>query len=264
MTPGDLVLPVFVSEVDSAPTPIASMPGVNRWPVDRVGEIARAADDAGVGGLLIFGIPARKDGNGSEAWSEEGIAQRGIRALRAVHYGGAVIADVCLCEYTDHGHCGVLDDGGTVRNDETISLLGRTAASLARAGADVVAPSAMMDGMVGAIRRDLDGEGFRDTAILSYSVKFASAFYGPFRDAAGGAPAFGDRRAHQMDPAADHDAMREHAEDVAEGADMLMVKPGLAYLDVVRRTRDRFPDHPLAAYNVSGEYTMVKAAAERG
>jgi porphobilinogen synthase len=259
-----LVLPVFVTEVDDDVVPIASMPGVRRWPVDRVAEVGSRAREAGLGALLLFGIPRKKDRAGSEASAPDGVVQRGIRALRAGAYDGVIVADVCLCEYTDHGHCGLLDDEGRVLNDATNARLADTAVSLARAGADVVAPSAMMDGMVASIRAALDQDGLTHVAILSYSAKYASAFYGPFRDAAAGAPSFGDRRGHQMDPANAREAMREHAADVAEGADLIMVKPGLAYLDVVRRTREAFPHHPLAAYNVSGEYSMVKAAAERG
>lgn len=259
-----LIWPVFVTEVEEDPTPIDSMPGVRRWPVESLARVADQADGLGLGGLLLFGVPAAKDATGSGASDDDGVVQRGLRTLRAHGYGGALVADVCLCEYTDHGHCGLLDAEGTVLNDATNVRLADTAVSLARAGADIVAPSAMMDGMVGAIRRGLDEGGFTRTPILSYSAKYASAFYGPFRDAAGGAPRFGDRRSHQMDPANGREAMREHEADVAEGADLLMVKPGLAYLDVIAHTRQAFPDHVLAAYNVSGEYSMVKAAAERG
>jgi porphobilinogen synthase len=260
----DLVLPLFITEVEREPTPIPSMPGTSRWPVDALPDVAEQAADAGVGAVLLFGIPAHKDARGSEASNPEGVVQRGIRALRAAGFDGVVIADVCLCEYTEHGHCGLLDEAGTVLNDPSNERLTETAVSLARAGADVVAPSAMMDGMVAAIRGGLDGADLANTVLMSYSVKYASAYYGPFRDAAGGAPRFGDRRSHQMDPGNGREALLEHAVDAAEGADILMVKPGLAYLDVVRRTREAFPYHPLAAYNVSGEYSMVKAAAERG
>jgi porphobilinogen synthase len=264
LEPRHLVLPVFVTEVDDDVVPVASMPGVSRWPVARVAEVGVRAHEAGLGAVLLFGIPGKKDAAGSGASAADGVVQRGIRALRAGGYDGVIVADVCLCEYTDHGHCGLLDGEGRVLNDATNVRLAETAVSLARAGADIVAPSGMMDGMVATIRTALDHEGFTHVAILSYSAKYASAFYGPFRDAAAGAPTFGDRRGHQMDPANAREAMREHAADVAEGADLLMVKPGLAYLDVVRRTREAFPHHPLAAYNVSGEYSMVKAAAERG
>ena len=262
--PRQLILPLFVTEIEDEPTEIKSMPGVMRWPVGELGRVADEADGAGVGAVILFGIPGDKDARGSQADAEEGIVQRAVRALRAQAYGGVLITDVCLCEYTEHGHCGLLDDAGNVLNDPTLERLANTAVSHARAGADVVAPSGMMDGMVRAIREGLDADGHMDTPILSYSVKYASSYYGPFRDAADGAPRFGDRRSHQMDPANGREAMLEHAVDVDEGADILMVKPGLAYLDVVRRTREAFPNHPLAAYNVSGEYSMVKAAAERG
>jgi porphobilinogen synthase len=261
---GQLVLPVFVSEVEGRVVEIPSMPGVHRWPVEEVAELVRRADHAGLGGVLLFGIPSEKDAQGSQASASDGVVQRAERAIRDAGYEGVLITDVCLCEYTSHGHCGLLDEHGSVMNDPTLERLAETAVSQAEAGADVVAPSAMMDGQVAAIRRALDDEGHDDVAILSYSAKYASAFYGPFRDAAGGAPAFGDRRSHQMDPANGREAEREHAVDVEEGADMLMVKPGLPYLDVVRRTREAFPNHPLGVYNVSGEYSMVKATAERG
>lgn len=262
--PRRFILPLFVTEVEEEPTEIASMPGVLRWPVDELGRVAEEADQAGVGAVILFGIPGEKDARGSQADAEDGVVQRGVRALREHGYGGVLVTDVCLCEYTEHGHCGLLDEQGNVLNDPTLRRLADTAVSHARAGADVVAPSAMMDGMVRAIREGLDADGHVNVPILSYSVKYASSYYGPFRDAADGAPRFGDRRSHQMDPANAHEAMLEHAVDVEEGADILMVKPGLAYLDVVRRTREAYPNHPLAAYNVSGEYSMVKAAAERG
>jgi porphobilinogen synthase len=262
--PRNLILPLFVTEVESEPTEIHSMPGVKRWPVDHVNDIASEAVGAGVGAVLLFGIPAEKDARGSQADAEEGIVQQGVRALRSGGFEGVVITDVCLCEYTDHGHCGLLDDAGTVLNDPTLERLADTAVSHVKAGADMVAPSAMMDGQVAAIRDGLDAAGYESTPIMSYSAKYASSFYGPFRDAADGAPKFGDRRSHQMDPGNGREAEREHAVDADEGADILMVKPGLAYLDIVRRTREAFPDYPLAAYNVSGEYSMVKAAAARG
>jgi porphobilinogen synthase len=262
--PEQLVLPVFVTEVEDEPTEIPSMPGVHRWPVDHLHEVAGRAEDVGVRSLLLFGIPGEKDAMGTQASHPHGVVQRAVGALRESSWDGVVITDVCLCEYTDHGHCGLLSEEGALRNDETLGRLAETAVSHARAGADVVAPSAMMDGQVQAIRRALDGDGHPDLPILSYSAKYASAFYGPFRDAADGAPRFGDRKSHQMDPANGRESLREHAADVAEGADLLMVKPGIAYLDVIRRTREAFPGFPLAAYNVSGEYSMVKAAAERG
>ncbi|UCC25946.1 MAG: porphobilinogen synthase [Gemmatimonadales bacterium] len=260
----DLILPLFVTEVDDRPTPIASMPGVMRWPLGSVAGVAREAEEAGVGAVILFGIPAKKDARGTEADAEEGVIQRAVRELRREGFGGVVITDVCLCEYTDHGHCGLLGDNGEILNDVSLRRLAETAVSHARAGVDIVAPSAMLDGMVRAIRGALDGAGFDQTPILSYSAKYASSYYGPFRDAADGAPRFGDRRSHQMDPANGREAMLEHGADVAEGADILMVKPGLAYLDVVRRTRTLYPHHPLAAYNVSGEYSMVKAASANG
>jgi len=264
IVPEHFVLPLFVTEIEDVPTPISSMPGVSRWPVDRVIEPAREAAALGVGAVLLFGIPGHKDAHGSEASASEGVVQRAVRALRADGFGGVVVTDVCLCEYTEHGHCGLLSEDGEVLNDASLQRLAETAVSHARAGADIVAPSAMMDGQVAAIREALDAEGFEGVPILSYSAKYASSYYGPFRDAAAGAPAFGDRKSHQMDPANAREAVREHEEDIAEGADMLMVKPGLAYLDIVRASRDAFPDMPLAVYNVSGEYSMVKAAAEKG
>jgi len=262
--PRSLVLPIFVSDADPRAVEIASMPGVHRWPVERVAEVARRAAEADLGAILLFGIPATKDAQGTGASVPDGVVQRAVRALRADGYEGVVVTDVCLCEYTEHGHCGLVDASGAILNDPTLERLAETAVSQAEAGADIVAPSAMMDGQVRAIREALDTAGHAHVAILSYSAKYASAFYGPFRDAAGGAPSFGDRKSHQMDPARGREARLEHAADVTEGADILMVKPGLPYLDVLRDTRLAFPDHPLAAYHVSGEYSMIKAAAERG
>lgn len=264
LAPSDLIYPLFVTEVDAERTEIASMPGVMRWPVGQVAAAAKEAEAEGVVAVLLFGIPAHKDARGSQADAQDGVIQKAVREIRASDFDGVIITDVCLCEYTDHGHCGLLDDAGTVLNDPSLQRLADTAVSHARAGADIVAPSAMMDGMVDAIREALDEAGFAHVPILSYSAKYASSFYGPFRDAADGAPRFGDRRSHQMDPANGREAMLEHEADVIEGADILMVKPGLAYLDVVRRTREEFPNHPMAAYNVSGEYSMVKAAAANG
>jgi porphobilinogen synthase len=267
-----LIAPLFVSEA-SEPRAIGSMPSVLQWPVGRVAEQAAELERIGVAGVLLFGVPAEKDPEGSGAWAADGVVQRAIRAIKARTPDLPVIADVCLCEYTDHGHCGLVNAGanrdphlpeGYLLNDASVELLGRVALSHAAAGADVVAPSAMLDGMVAGIRAALDRGGFEHVPILSYSAKYASAFYGPFREAAGGAPTFGDRATHQMDPGNAREAQREHALDLAEGADLLMVKPGLAYLDVLRTTRDRFPDDVLVVYNVSGEYAMVKAAAERG
>ena len=258
----DFVLPLFVCPGSGVRAPVGSMPGVFRESVDRLVETCRAAWEEGIRAVILFGIPEEKDAIGSSSWSDEGIVQQAFRALQAELPDLVLIADVCFCEYTDHGHCGVLIDGA-VANDETVANLALQAVSLARAGADVIAPSDMMDGRVGAIRRALDEAGFPDVAILSYAVKFASGFYGPFREAAGSTPSFGDRRGYQMDPANGREAMREAALDVLEGADMLMIKPALPYLDLLAEMRRRF-DLPLAAYHVSGEYAMLKAAAERG
>ncbi len=262
LSAGDLVMPLFVEEGSAAPTPIEAMPGVARLPVGAV--VAEAGEVAALGipAVLLFGIPESKDEEGSGAWDDDGIVQQAIRAIRAAQPDLLVIADLCLCEYTSHGHCGVLQ-GETVDNDATLDLLARTAVSQARAGADIIAPSDMMDGRVGVIRAALDAEGFTDVPILAYSAKFASAFYGPFREAADSTPAFGDRRSYQMDPGNGREAVREALSDVQEGADMIMVKPALPYLDVIRRVADA-TDLPVAAYNVSGEYAMVKAAAAAG
>ncbi len=258
----DLVCPLFVCPGDGVARPVGSMPGVFQHSVDRAVEACGEVAADGVPAVLLFGLPEAKDAAGSSAWSDDGIVQRALRAIKAAVPGLVLIVDVCFCEYTDHGHCGVLTDG-EVDNDATLENLGRQAVSLARAGADVVAPSDMMDGRVGRVRRALDDAGFASTPILSYAAKFASAFYGPFRDAADSAPAFGDRRGYQMDPANGREALREVALDVEEGADMLMVKPALPYLDVVREVRRRF-ELPLAAYQVSGEYSMLRAAASNG
>ena len=265
---GQLVLPLFVKEeVELTPRePIATMPGVERLALAEAVAEARAAAALGIAAVLLFGIPSEKDAEGSAAWDEDGVVQQCVRALKAELPELLVITDVCLCEYTEHGHCGVLRTDGDspgVDNDASLELLARTAVSHARAGADIVAPSDMMDGRVGAIRAELDGEGFADTPILAYSAKFASAFYGPFREAAGSAPAFGDRRAYQLDPANGREALRETLLDVGEGADMVMVKPALAYGDLIHAVRQA-TGLPVAAYNVSGEYAMVKAAAAAG
>jgi porphobilinogen synthase len=260
----DLVLPLFVVAGEQVRDPVASMPGVDRLSVDLLPGEAAELERLGVRAVLLFGIPSSKDAGGSESYADDGVVQQAIRALKAASPELVVATDVCLCEYTDHGHCGLLDHDGYVLNDETLELLARIAVSHAEAGADVVAPSGMIDGMVGAIRGALDADGHERVAILSYAVKYASAFYGPFRDAAEGAPAFGDRRSHQMDPANVREAIREAALDAEQGADGLMVKPALAYLDVVRAVHERFPELPLAAYNVSGEYAMMKAAAANG
>ena len=264
LEPSDFVQPLFVVPGDGIRNPISSMPGVEQISVDRLAGEARELAALGVKAVLLFGIPSAKDPHGTESFAEDGVVQQAIRALKDASPELVVATDVCMCEYTDHGHCGLLDPEGDVLNDETLDVLARIAVSHGEAGADVVAPSGMIDGMVGAIRGALDGEGLHGVAILSYAVKYASAFYGPFRDAAEGAPAFGDRRSHQMDPANAREALREVALDVEEGADALMVKPALGYLDVVRSVRERFPELPLAAYNVSGEYAMVKAAAANG
>ncbi len=263
LDPGDLVLPLFVEEGLGAATPVAAMPGVARHPLAGLVGEAGEAQELGLPAVLLFGIPAQKDEQGSGAWDEDGVVQEATRALKAAHPGLLVIADLCLCEYTSHGHCGLLRDDGAVDNDATLELLARTAVSQARAGADVIAPSDMMDGRVGAIRAALDDEGFADVPILAYSAKFASAFYGPFREAAGSPPAFGDRRGYQLDPANGREAVREALLDVEEGADIVMVKPALPYLDVIRRIAEASA-LPVAAYNVSGEYAMVKAAARDG
>jgi porphobilinogen synthase len=264
---GQLVLPLFVAETasngESGREPIATMPGVDRLSLAAAVEEAHEASALGIAAVMLFGIPAEKDEQGSGAWEEEGVVQLATRAIKQAEPELLVITDVCMCEYTEHGHCGVLRADGAVDNDATLELLGRIAVSHARAGADLVAPSDMMDGRVGSIREELDGEGFHETPILAYSAKFASAFYGPFRDAAGSAPAFGDRRGYQMDPANGGEAVREALLDVSEGADMVMVKPALAYGDLIRAVK-RATRLPVAAYNVSGEYAMVKAAAAAG
>ena len=260
-----LLLPLFVHEGSEPRRPIASMPGQDQLSCEAIVDEVHQAAELGIGGILLFGIPAEKDDVGSPSWDDDGVIPRAIRAVREAEPDMLIVTDVCFCEYTDHGHCGVADPRTGVDNDPTLALLGRQAACHARAGADLVAPSGMMDGMVRAIRQQLDTEGFTQIPILSYAAKYASAFYGPFRDAAESAPQFGDRRSYQMDPAAGWgQALREVELDLAEGADMVMVKPALAYLDILRLVRDRFPGVPLAAYNVSGEYSMGKAAAERG
>ena len=271
--PGDLIYPLFVCPGEGVRRDVSSMPGVFNLSVDEAVREAEEAASLGIGGLLLFGLPATKDEQGTGAWDENGIVQQGLRAIRqsAAAKKLVLIADVCLCEYTSHGHCGIVTktkngqsgDKWTVENDPTLDLLARTAASLARAGADVVAPSDMMDGRVAAIRQALDKAGSADTPILSYASKFASAFYGPFREAAGSAPQFGDRRTYQMDGANLREAMREIALDLEEGADMILMKPAMPYLDVIRAARERV-DVPIGAYQVSGEYSMLKAAFEKG
>lgn len=263
LRPEDLILPLFIKEDAEVPQPVPSMPGVAQLPLDGVEEAAREAWSYGIRSVLLFGIPAHKDAEGSEAWNPEGVIQQAVRRLKAALPGLYVIADACFCEYTDHGHCGILRDDGTVDNDATLENLEREVVSYAEAGVDMVAPSGMMDGMVAAIRSALDGAGHAGLPVMAYTAKYASAYYGPFRDAAESAPAQGDRRGYQMDPANGREALRELELDEMEGADVVMVKPGLAFMDVVHRLRAE-TDLPVAVYNVSGEYSMIKAAAERG
>src|SRR5580692_2441139 len=262
LSPDNLIQPYFVCPGRDVKRPISSMPGVAQLSVDKVVSAARETYAAGVPAILLFGIPERKDAVGSEAWNDAGEVQRAIREIKERVPGLCVITDVCMCEYTDHGHCGAIV-GTEVDNDASLELLVREALSHARAGADIVAPSDMMDGRVGAIRSALDENGFSHVAIMAYSAKFASAFYGPFREAAESAPQFGDRRGYQMDPSNAREALREVELDLAEGADMVMVKPALAYLDIIQRVRETF-SIPVGAYNVSGEFAMVKAAAANG
>ena len=256
-----LVWPLFFKPEGKA-TPVSAMPGVLQHPVKDAGEIARKAADLGVGGVLLFGLPAGKDDKGSGAYDDKGVIQEAVRGLKRAAQDLVVITDLCLCEYTSHGHCGIVR-GDTVDNDATLELLAKTAVSQAAAGADVIAPSDMMDGRVAAIRKALDQKGFVETPILSYAAKYASAFYGPFRVAADSAPQFGDRRGYQMDPANGDEAMREIALDLEEGADFVMVKPAMPCLDIIRRAKERFGG-PIAAYQVSGEYSMIKLAAQAG
>ncbi|SDG39807.1 porphobilinogen synthase [Halorientalis regularis] len=268
LSASDLIAPVFVDATTDDRQPIPSMPGHERVPVDEAVARVEEVRETGVEAVIVFGIPQEKDPRGTRAWAADGVVQRAVRAITD-ETDAYVITDVCMCEYTDHGHCGVVEENAaddptlTVKNDETLDRLSETAVSHAEAGADMVAPSSMTDGMVGAIREGLDGAGYPDVPIMSYAAKYESAFYGPFRDAADGAPAFGDRRHYQMDPANAREAMREVELDVEQGADVLMVKPALPYLDVVSAVRREF-DHPVAAYNVSGEYAMLHAAAEKG
>jgi porphobilinogen synthase len=262
-----LIYPVFVVPGADVQEEIPSMPGVYHQSIDRVIEDAREVADLGIPAMLLFGLPRTKDWEGSEAWAHDGIVQQALRAIRRAAPSLVLIADTCLCEYTSHGHCGLPgreDAPGFIDNDRSLELLARAAVAQAEAGADIVAPSDMLDGRVGAIRSALDARGLVDTAILSYAAKYASAFYGPFREAADSTPQFGDRRGYQMDPPNGREAVREVAYDLAEGADMVMVKPALPYLDVVHAVKTAYPDVPLAAYNVSGEYAMLKAAALQG
>ncbi len=257
-----LIYPLFIAEGIHEPHEIASMPGIVQWPLEQLGREAERIASLGIPAVLLFGIPSEKDEVGSQAYNSRGIIQEAIRLLKSVNPELLVITDVCLCEYTSHGHCGLIHNG-SVQNDTSLELLARMALTHAEAGADLVAPSDMMDGRVGAIRHVLDEQGFNQTPIMAYSAKFASAFYGPFREAAGSTPQFGDRRAYQMDPSNVREALREVELDIAEGADIIMVKPAMAYMDVIRQVRDHY-DLPVAAYNVSGEFAMIKAAAQNG
>ena len=268
LSPASLILPLFVRSGSGAAEPIAAMPGQSQLSPDMLAEEVGQAVELGLGGIILFGVPAKKDAQGSDAMSDTGVIAQAIHAAKQAAKDFLIITDLCCCEYTDHGHCGVVGRSTgrlDVENDATLDLLARQAVVHARAGADMVAPSGMIDGMVGAIRAALDAAGFVHVPIMSYAAKYASAFYGPFREAAESTPQFGDRCGYQMDPTAGAgQAMREIELDLTEGADIVMVKPALAYLDILRQARERFPDAPLAAYNVSGEYSMVKAAAERG
>lgn len=258
----DLVYPIFVIEGEGICNPIDSMPGIYQYSIDRLEEELERVKKAGIKSILMFGVPAHKDEVGSGAYDDNGITQRAIRYIKERYPELLIIADVCLCEYTSHGHCGLICNG-EILNDETLPLLCKSSVSLAKAGADIIAPSDMMDGRVGAIREALDENGFQNIAIMAYSAKFASGYYSPFRDAAHSAPSFGDRKTYQMDPANGQEALREVEEDILEGADMVMVKPALAYLDVIKEVSLNY-NMPLVAYNVSGEYSMVKAAAKQG
>lgn len=262
LDPANLIYPLFVCPGEGVRREIRSMPGVFNLSIDELVKETESARRSGVSSIIVFGLPEHKDEKGSQAFAEDGITQRAIRAIKREVKEVTVIADTCLCEYTSHGHCGVIEDGD-VANDQTLDLITQTAVSQAQAGADIIAPSGMMDGMIGAVRSGLDSAGFTGIPILSYAVKYASAFYGPFREAADSAPQFGDRRSYQMDPANIREALREAELDVEQGADMLMVKPALPYLDVIRAVRERF-NLPLAAYQVSGEYAQIKAAAKLG
>ncbi|MFP3916463.1 porphobilinogen synthase [Lysinibacillus telephonicus] len=258
----DLIYPIFVIEGQNIKNPVQSMPGVYQFSLDRLGEEIDEVVELGIPAVILFGLPAEKDAIGTGAFHDHGIVQKATRFVKERHPELIVIADTCLCEFTDHGHCGVVE-GDKILNDPSLEILGRTAVSQAQAGADIIAPSNMMDGFVAAIRAALDEAGFEDVPIMSYAVKYASAYYGPFRDAADGAPQFGDRKTYQMDPANRIEAFREAESDIVEGADFLIVKPALSYLDIVRDVRNNFT-LPIVAYNVSGEYAMVKAAAQNG
>jgi porphobilinogen synthase len=263
LTPADFIYPMFIVHGQGVRQEVSSMPGVYQQSPDTLATEAEELRRLGIPAVMLFGLPAEKDPIGRENFADDGIVQRAIHALRQADPELVIMTDVCMCEYTDHGHCGIVENG-QILNDPTLEILGQVAVSHARAGATMVGPSAMMDGQVGAIRRALDGAGFPNTPIMGYSAKFASGFYGPFREAADSPPQFGDRSTYQMDPANSREAMHEIALDVSEGADIIMVKPALPYLDIIRQARDTFPDLPLAAYNVSGEYSMLKAAARLG
>mgnify|MGYP002590930047 CR=1 FL=1 len=258
----DLIYPMFVVEGENIKNPVESMPNVYQYSLDRMDEILNEVEKSGISGILIFGVPKHKDEYATEAYNDNGITQQAVRYIKKNYPSLIIIADVCLCEYTSHGHCGVVC-GEKILNDETLPLLSKMAVSLAKAGADIIAPSDMMDGRVSAIRNALDENGFIDTPILSYSAKFASAYYSPFRDAAESAPEFGDRKTYQMDPANSEEAIKEIEWDIKEGADIIMVKPAMSYLDIIRRAKEKV-NVPICAYNVSGEFAMVKAAAEAG
>lgn len=260
--PNDFIYPLFVVEGNNVKQEISSMPGVFHYSLDRLEQEVQEVTELGIQSLIVFGVPNEKDACGSEAYAENGIVQQALRKIKGWSPELVTMADTCLCQYTEHGHCGMIHEG-YVDNDSSLELLVKTAVSQAAAGADVIAPSNMMDGFVAAIRHGLDEAGFINTPVMSYAVKYASQFYGPFRDAAHSTPQFGDRKTYQMDPANRREALREAASDVQEGADMLMVKPAMAYMDIIREVKDNF-DLPVAAYNVSGEYSMIKAAAERG
>ncbi len=258
----DLIYPIFVAEGKNIKNPVESMPDIYQYSIDMLDEILERVKKSGISGILIFGIPSHKDETASEAYNKNGVTQNAVRYIKSRYPELIIIADVCLCEYTSHGHCGITD-GEKILNDETLPLLSKMAVSLAEAGADIIAPSDMMDGRVKAIRESLDLNNFKDIPIMSYSAKFASGYYSPFRDAAGSAPCFGDRKSYQMDFANGREALREIADDIDEGADIVMVKPALAYLDILKSARERF-DLPIAVYNVSGEYSMVKSASQNG
>ena len=262
LSPNDFIYPIFVVEGENIKKEIPSLPECYHYSIDRLDEVVKEVKDAEVKGIIIFGIPDHKDSCGSEAFNDNGVVQQAVRKIKELDSDIYVITDVCMCEYTDHGHCGILDHHN-VDNDKTLEYLGKIAVSHAKAGADMVAPSDMMDGRVGFIRESLDEAGFKNVPIMSYSAKYCSAFYGPFRDAANSAPQFGDRKGYQMDPANRHEALREVQMDLDEGADIIMVKPALSYLDIIREVRDKI-DAPVAAYSVSGEYAMIKAGAKMG